>query len=89
MSIQKNKNDKLVEEVREEMMVSQKVLDALAIGRKKRQDLKEHFPESEILDTVVKPVLKQKKEVEDVKEELIQETKKKYIKRKNLCREFV
>ena len=45
MLIQKNKNNKLIEEVQEEIIpekkkriVSQKVLGALAIGRKKRQD---------------------------------------------------
>jgi len=44
--------------------------------------LKEHFPESEIPDTVVKPVLKRTNEKnEEIKEEYVQETKKKYIKR--------
>ena len=74
----------------------QKRIDNLELKRKERDEektlnkkvkkvnkiLKEHFPESEIPDTVVKPVLKRKNEKnEEIKEEYAQETKKKYIKR--------
>ena len=115
MSIQKNKKEQLIEEEeqpitkKKKKVLSQKVLENLALGRRKIDNLelkrkereeeknlnkqvkkvnkilKEHFPESEIPDTVVKPVLKRKNEKnEEIKEEYVQETKKNILKEINL-----
>ena len=73
MSIQKNKKDNLIEEIQEEIIpekkkriASQKKLDALALGRKKRQDAlllkrQEHEKQMELNKKVrkVNKILKQ------------------------------
>ena len=73
MSIQKNKKDNLIEEIQEEIIpekkkriMSQKTLDAFAIGRKKRQDAlllkrQEHAKQMELNKKVrkVNKILKQ------------------------------
>ena len=85
MSIQNNKNDNLIEEIQEEIVpekkkriASQKTLDALALGRKKRQDAlllkrQEHEKQMELNKKVrkVNQILKQHFSEDEIPENVL------------------